>query len=166
MSRHRLCIAGHGKSWSFAALIAPKRGSKQQTWPALSAATRAFRAEGTDYQLSRYSEQMRKYPGPGTDKIVRHGIPRGMTATGVFLFFGAAMASLAGTTLSWPGTSLDRVWALNPTAHKQLATFAKPAGILFLVLAATLALAGTGWFQTPPLGVEIGRGTTRDPGFG
>jgi hypothetical protein len=90
---------------------------------------------------------MRKYPGPGTDKIVRHGIPRGITATGVFLFFGAAMASLAGTTLSWPGTSLDRVWALNPTAHKQLATFAKPAGILFLLLAVLLALAGTGWFK-------------------
>ena len=66
---------------------------------------------------------------------------------GVFLFFGAAMASLAGTTLTWPGTSLDRLWALNPTAHKQLATLAKPAGILFLLLAAVLALAGIGWFK-------------------
>jgi len=66
---------------------------------------------------------------------------------GVFLLFGAAMASLAGTTLTWPGTSLDRLWALNPTAHKQLATLAKPAGILFLLLAAVLALAGIGWFK-------------------
>jgi membrane protein implicated in regulation of membrane protease activity len=39
------------------------------------------------------------------------------------------------------------MWALNPMAHKQLATFAKPAGILFLLLAAMLALAGTGWFK-------------------
>jgi hypothetical protein len=70
-----------------------------------------------------------------------------MTAVGVFLFFGATMASLAGTTLTWPGTSLDRMWVLNPTAHTQLATFAKPAGILFLLLAAVLALAGTGWFK-------------------
>ena len=70
-----------------------------------------------------------------------------MTAVGVFLFFGATMASLAGATLTWPGTSLDRMWVLNPTAHTQLATFAKPAGILFLLLAAVLALAGTGWFK-------------------
>jgi hypothetical protein len=57
------------------------------------------------------------------------------------------MASLAGTTLAWPGTFLDGLWVLNPTAHKQLATFAKPAGILFLLLAAVLAMAGTGWFK-------------------
>src|SRR3984893_3704380 len=90
---------------------------------------------------------MRDCSGSGTENIPGHEMPRGITAVGVFLFFGATMATLAGTTLSWPGTSLDRLWALNPTAHKQLATFARPAGILFLVLAATLALAGTGWFK-------------------
>jgi hypothetical protein len=74
-------------------------------------------------------------------------MPRGMTTIGVFLFFGATMASLAGATLSWPGTSLDRMWALNPIAHKQVATLGKPAGILFLFLGVTLALAGTGWFK-------------------
>ena len=90
---------------------------------------------------------MRDRPSSGTDKVAGHELPRGMTAVGVFLFFGATMASLAGTTLTWPGTSLDRMWVLNPTAHTQLATFAKPAGILFLLLAAVLALAGTGWFK-------------------
>ena len=80
-------------------------------------------------------------------KVTGHEIPRGMVPVGIFLFFGATMASLAGTTLTWPGTSLDRMWALNPTAHKQLGTFAKPAGILFLLLAAILVLAGTGWFK-------------------
>jgi hypothetical protein len=39
------------------------------------------------------------------------------------------------------------MWTLNPTAHKQLATFGKPAGVVFLLLGATLALAGTGWFK-------------------
>ena len=63
------------------------------------------------------------------------------------MFFGATMASFAGTTLTWSGTSLDRLWALNPTTHKQLVPFAKPAGTLFLLLAAMLALAGTGWFK-------------------
>lgn len=82
-----------------------------------------------------------------TDGIVRHRMPWGITAIGVFLFFGATMASLAGATLSWPGTLLDRVWVLNPTAHQQLATLGKTAGMLFLLLGATLALAGTGWFK-------------------
>jgi len=86
-------------------------------------------------------------PGSGTDKADGYKMPRGITAVDVFLFFGAAMASLAGTTLAWPGTFLDRLWVLNPTAHKQLATFANLAGILFLLLAAVLAMAGTGWFK-------------------
>ena len=85
--------------------------------------------------------------GSGTDKADGYKMPRGITAVGVFLFFGAAMASIAGATLTWPGTFLDRLWVLNPTAHKQLATFAKPAGTLFLLLAAVLAMAGTGWFK-------------------
>jgi|SRR5580704_12608398 len=73
--------------------------------------------------------------------------PRGMTAVGVFLFFGAAMAALAGTTLAWQGSALDRVWRLNPRAYKELVPFGKAVGIPFLLLAATLALAGIGWFK-------------------
>ena len=88
---------------------------------------------------------MRDCLSSGTDKVVRHEVPRGITAVGAFLFFGAIMASLARATLTWPGTSFDRVWALNPTAHKQLASLGKPIGILFLLLSATLAVAGTGW---------------------
>src|SRR5260370_7651240 len=90
---------------------------------------------------------MKDRPGFGTDKADAYKMPRGITTVGVFLFFGATMASIAGTTLTWPGTFLDRLWVLNPTAHKQLATSAKPAGILFLLLAAVLATAGTGWFK-------------------
>ena len=66
---------------------------------------------------------------------------------GIFLFFGATMASLAGTTLIWRGTALDRVWVLNATAYRQLAPLGRIVGILFLVLSATLAAAGTGWFR-------------------
>jgi hypothetical protein len=93
----------------------------------------------------RYSQQM--LIGPGTDKLVRDEMPRGISAVGGFLFFGATMASIAGTTLTWPGTSLDRVWDLNPTAHRQLATLGRPAGILFLLLATVLVAAGTGWLK-------------------
>jgi len=73
--------------------------------------------------------------------------PPGFAAIGVFLFFGAAMASLAATTLIWPGTPLDRAWTLNPTAYKQLSPLGTKVGILFLLLAVALATAGIGWFQ-------------------
>jgi hypothetical protein len=71
----------------------------------------------------------------------------GFAAVGVFLFFGAAMASLAATTLLWQGTVLDRVWTLNPVAHEQLAPLGGWVGILFLLLGAVLAAAGIGWFR-------------------
>ena len=71
----------------------------------------------------------------------------GFTAIGIFLFFGAVMASLAAITLLWRGTALDRIWALHPTAYKQLAPLGNIVGILFLVLGAALFTAGIGWFR-------------------
>jgi hypothetical protein len=71
----------------------------------------------------------------------------GFTAVGIFLFFGAVMASLAATTLLWRGTALDRVWILNPGAYKQLASVGSAVGMLFLPLAAALVTAGIGWFR-------------------
>ncbi len=76
-----------------------------------------------------------------------NGTPRGMTAIGIFLLFGTVMAFLAGTTLVWRGTFLDRMWALNPRAYDELAPLGKPAGFLFLSLAVALILAGTGWLK-------------------
>jgi len=66
---------------------------------------------------------------------------------GIFLFFGASMASLAATTLLWRGTPLDRLWTLNPTAYKQLAPLGRIVGIFFLLLGAALITAGIGWFR-------------------
>ena len=73
--------------------------------------------------------------------------PRGFTAIGVFLFFGAGMATFAATTLLRQGTPLDRLWALNPTAYNQLAPLGGIVVIVFLALAATLITAGIGWFR-------------------
>jgi hypothetical protein len=73
--------------------------------------------------------------------------PPGFTAVGLFLFFAAIMASLAATTLLWRGTTLDRVWALNPAAYKQLTPLGPMVGILFLTLGAVLVTAGIGWFH-------------------
>jgi predicted signal transduction protein with EAL and GGDEF domain len=56
------------------------------------------------------------------------------------------MASLAGTTLLWPGTRLDGMWALNASAFKQLVPFGRAIGVPFLVLGLALFAAGVGWF--------------------
>jgi len=71
----------------------------------------------------------------------------GFTAVGIFFFFGAIMASLAATTLLWRGTALDRLWALNPIAYKQLAPWGSMVGVFFLLLGAALTAAGIGWFR-------------------
>jgi hypothetical protein len=73
--------------------------------------------------------------------------PSVFSAVGIFLFFGATMASLAAITLLWRGTSLDRIWSLNPTAHRQLMPLGRSVGILFLLLGLALAAAGIGWFR-------------------
>jgi hypothetical protein len=89
---------------------------------------------------------MRDNEHTGLDLAIGTKTP-GFTAIGIFLCFGAVMASLAATTLLWRGTVLDRVWVLNPMAYKQLAPLGNTVGVLFLVLAATLTTAGIGWFQ-------------------
>jgi hypothetical protein len=89
------------------------------------------------------------------DRIERNGKPLAFTAIGVFLFFGATMASLAAATLLLPGTPLDRVWTLNPRAHQQLAPLGRKVGILFLLLAAALVISGVGWFRRRPWGWRL-----------
>jgi hypothetical protein len=70
-----------------------------------------------------------------------------MIGVGAFLLFGASMAALAGITLVWPGTPLDKAWALNRTAYTQLSTTGRSFGGLFLLLSATLIAASVGWFK-------------------
>ena len=81
--------------------------------------------------------------------------PRGMTAIGVFLLFGAVMAFIAGTSLVRRGTALDRMWALNPRAYDELAPLGKTVGPLFLSLAVALALAATGWLKRRRWGWQL-----------
>src|SRR5205823_13115944 len=76
---------------------------------------------------------------------------RGFQAIGIFLFFGAAMASLAGATLIWRRPFLDGLWASNARAYHRLAPFGSAAGAGFLVLGAALVIAGR----------EIGRASCR-----
>jgi hypothetical protein len=82
-------------------------------------------------------------------------VPRGMTAMGSFLFFGAAMAFFAGATLVWRGTPLDRIWELNPRAYRELSPLGKMVGIPFLFLGCALTVAGLGWFKRKPWGWRL-----------
>lgn len=82
-------------------------------------------------------------------------LPRGITTIGIFLLFGALMAFLAGTMLIWPGTALDRLWALNMRAYWQLAPFRNSAGVLFLALGAILSAAGIGWLRRRRWGLRL-----------
>jgi hypothetical protein len=93
-----------------------------------------------------YIQQMRDNDRTGLDLAVGPKTP-GFTAMGIFLFFGAIMASLAAVTLLWQGTALDRLWVLNPIAYKQLVPLGGTVGILLLLLGASLTTAGIGWFQ-------------------
>jgi len=73
--------------------------------------------------------------------------PRGWLAIGIFLLWGAAMATLAGITLIWPGTFLDHAWALNPAGHAGLTALGRWVGFVFPVLGLALASAGIGWLK-------------------
>ncbi|MBZ5572387.1 MAG: hypothetical protein LAO09_10985 [Acidobacteriia bacterium] len=73
--------------------------------------------------------------------------PRGWLAIGIFLLWGAAIATLAGVTLIFPGTPLDRAWVLNPRGHAGLTALGRWVGFLFPVLGLLLATAGIGWLK-------------------
>ena len=94
--------------------------------------------------MSEYS-LMVLLSNPATDGFRR--TPIGFTAIGIFLLFGALMAGLAAITLSFRGTSLDRIWTLNPTAYARLAPRGSVVGPLFFLLSAALVCAMVGWFR-------------------
>ncbi|MGB9244807.1 MAG: hypothetical protein WCC03_15760 [Candidatus Acidiferrales bacterium] len=71
----------------------------------------------------------------------------GLTAMAVFLVFGAAMATLAGITLLFPGSFLDPIWRLNPEAGEQLHQLGRGIGVAFLGLGAAMVAAAIGWIK-------------------
>jgi hypothetical protein len=56
---------------------------------------------------------------------------RARTAIGIFLFFDAIMACLAGATLIWRETRLDLMWTLNMSAFRELSLLKKELAFLF-----------------------------------
>jgi hypothetical protein len=96
---------------------------------------------------SRYGQTNSGWLHSEFDMLVQTKLAKGIIAVGIFLFFGAIMACLAGTTLVWRGTVLDRMWIMNLPAYSQLAPFGKTVGIPFFLLGIALTAAGTGWFK-------------------
>jgi hypothetical protein len=128
-------------------------GYRQKNWlfmpfrsnPALDLSAILSRKTSSSVAVLPYIQNMRDKYRTGVEIVGAE--TRGFTAIGIFLFFGATMASLAAITLLWRGTALDGVWALNPTAYKELTPLGGSVGILFLLLGATLAASGVGWFR-------------------
>lgn len=77
----------------------------------------------------------------------RQSSNRAFIAIGLFCYFAMTMALYAAITLLHPGTFLNDIWSLNPAAHRDLFPFRKPAGVMFLLIAATAAIAGYGWLR-------------------
>ena len=102
-----------------------------------------------------YSWRVQNHSVSADEKNASAGRSRGLTAVGIFLFFGGIMALLAGITLTWPGTGLDKIWIANPTAYAQLQPLGWKVGILFLALSVALVAAGVGWFQRRAWGWKL-----------
>ena len=68
------------------------------------------------------------------------------------------MAGLAGLSLLWRGTVLDRAWMLHPSAYQQLSPMGGKIGILFLILSVALVLSGIGWFRCQRWGWRLAVG--------
>ena len=91
--------------------------------------------------------------------MVAHGRLPGVLALAVFFAFGALMSFLAGTTLLFPGSPLEPMWRLNPTARAGLGSIG-PAGIV-LMLATSIACASAaiglwasaGWGRRLAIGI-------------
>ena len=57
------------------------------------------------------------------------------------------MAALAGVSLVWRGTPLDKIWVLNQQAYAVLSPLASLVGPLFLFLSALMVFTSIGWLK-------------------
>jgi len=81
--------------------------------------------------------------------------PPGFLAIGVFFLLGAMLTLVAAFTLLFPGTALDRIWALNPRAYREMRPLGRVIGLIFPLLSAALALAGIGWLKRRAWGWKL-----------
>src|SRR5215472_8410641 len=94
-------------------------------------------------------------PRPQTEgdflmKIADNGAP----APPDFIAFGV-LVCFAAFLLAWPGTALDRLWAINPRAHAELSSLGKWVAIAFLLLAVVAVYTAVLWFRRRVLGWRL-----------
>src|SRR5206468_5772281 len=71
-----------------------------------------------------------------------HQKPLGVLAISVILLVSTAIALITGVSLAFPGTFLDRIWALNRRAYIEFAALGRTAGISLMILGLIIAAAG------------------------
>lgn len=76
-----------------------------------------------------------------TDRARR---PAVITLVATFSWMAAVVALLTGVSLLFPGTTLDRLWRLNPRAWAAFAHLGRASGGLLLVLCGLAAAAAVG----------------------
>src|SRR5438128_10112547 len=70
-----------------------------------------------------------------------HQKPLGVLAISVILLVSTAIALTTGVSLAFPGTFLDRIWALNRGAYIEFVTLGRCAGISLVILGLIFAIA-------------------------
>jgi hypothetical protein len=75
-----------------------------------------------------------------------------------FFWFGALAAGVSAVTLAFPGSPLELVWRLNPTARADLGRLGPWAVVLMLVVSAACAGAAVGLWTGRPGGRRLAIG--------
>ena len=104
-----------------------------------------YRKTSSSVTVLAYIQNMRDKDRTGFEIIEAKA--RGFTTVGIFLFFGATMASLAAFTLLWRGTALDGVWAFNPSAYKRTYASRRFSWDSLPATRCNPTVAGIGWFR-------------------
>src|SRR5437899_5948661 len=77
------------------------------------------------------------------DRQIHHRL-LGVLAISVILLVSTAIALITGVSLAFPGTFLDRIWALNRGAYIEFVTLGRPVGISLMILGLICAVAAAG----------------------
>jgi hypothetical protein len=70
--------------------------------------------------------------------------PGAIAVVAAFLALAALVAGVVGIALLFPGTSLDRIWAFNPSAQPVFKAMGRVSGALLWVVGLTAASAAAG----------------------
>jgi sterol desaturase/sphingolipid hydroxylase (fatty acid hydroxylase superfamily) len=85
----------------------------------------------------------------------KSGIRVGLRLLAIFFGFGACMCALTVVLLLFPGSELDRLWELNPTARTSFQTMGSWSVSLMVLVGAACAAAAIGLLRCATWGKWI-----------